>query len=314
MFPAVALLGCKSETPANERSSSSPRKREVQQVIDAQKTIEGAGVHLRRSLGSRLLPMLDPFLMLDEFHSDDPADYIAGFPSHPHRGFETVTYMIAGAMDHRDSLGNHGRLGPGSTQWMTAGRGIIHSEMPTRAALPSAAPSADPANGSMWGFQLWVNLPSTLKMTKPRYQDLAPDRIVRFQSGDARMGLIAGEAQGRRGPVDGIVTAPLMLDVTLPARASIEHSVPATHNAFAYVFQGSALFGAARKRVSAGQLAVLGPGEIASVASDDGGRFLLLAGRPIGEPVARGGPFVMNTQNELQKAFEDYRTGQLVDG
>src|SRR4051812_19626446 len=193
--PAAALAAC---ARGARHAAPPPVEREVVQRIDAPPTVEGAGVKLRRSLGSHALPLVDPFLMLDEFHSDDPADYAPGFPSHPHRGFETVTYMIQGAMEHRDSLGNHGRLGPGSTQWMTAGHGIIHSEMPQQ------------ERGLMWGFQLWINLPAARKLVRPRYQDLAPERIVELAIDDATVRLVAGEAHGRRGPVDGIVTAPQM--------------------------------------------------------------------------------------------------------
>ena len=269
-------------------------------LVDAQPTSDGAGVKLRRSLGSRLLPMLDPFLMLDEFRSDRPDDYLAGFPNHPHRGFETVTYMLEGAMEHRDSLGNRGHLGPGSTQWMTAGRGIIHSEMPKQ------------ENGLMWGFQLWVNLPAAQKLVKPRYQDLAPETIPEVTVGDARARLVAGEAGGKRGPVEGIVTAPQMLDMTVPARGRLQHGLPRSHNAFVYVVEGVASVGAARVSVARGQLAVLGPGEHVEVRSDDGARLLLLAGQPIGEPVARSGPFVMSTDAELTQAWDDFRTGRLV--
>ena len=271
-------------------------------MVDALGTVDGAGVKLRRSLGSHALPLLDPFLMLDEFHSTNVEDYVAGFPSHPHRGFETVTYMVKGAVEHRDSLGNHGHIGPGSIQWMTAGHGIVHSEMPRG------------DTGGIWGFQLWVNLPSKLKMTKPRYQDLAPDCVVEAEVDDARVRIVAGEAFGRRGPVDGIVTAPHMLDVALPAGARLEHALPASHAAFAYVFDGAALLGRSRARVSAGQLAVFGPGAAVHVSSDDGARMLLLSAEPIGEPVARRGPFVMNTDEEIRQAIEDYRTGRLVDG
>jgi redox-sensitive bicupin YhaK (pirin superfamily) len=294
--PGAAALaaGCRRAEPA--------RPREVVQLVDAEPRIEGAGVRLRRSLGTRALPLLDPFLMLDEFHSDDPADYAAGFPSHPHRGFETVTYMREGAMEHRDSLGNHGRLGPGSTQWMTAGHGIIHSEMPQQ------------ERGLLWGFQLWVNLPAAQKMVKPRYQDLAPARIVELAVDDAAVRLVAGEAHGRRGPVDGIVTAPQMLDVQLPARGTFRHALPPSHNAFVYVFEGTARIGAARTPVAAGQLAVLGDGDGVTLRSDGGARMLCLAGQPIGEPVARYGPFVMNTEAELRQAIEDYQSGRLVDG
>ena len=303
-LPALAALhACRSESAPREPAVAPRRPREVGTRIDAQPTIEGAGVHLSRSLGSSALPLLDPFLMLDEFHSDRPEDYVKGFPSHPHRGFETVTYMIEGAMEHRDSLGNHGRLGPGSTQWMTAGRGIIHSEMPQQ------------ERGLMWGFQLWVNLPSSRKMTAPRYQDLAPERIVELATADgATVRLVAGESNGQRGPVEGIVTAPQMLDVSLPSGVRFEQPVPTTHNAFAYVFEGALLVGDRRVRVERGQLAVLSGGDFVRVVGDPTARFLLLSGQPIGEPVKRYGPFVMNTEQELQQAVDDYRTGRLVSG
>jgi redox-sensitive bicupin YhaK (pirin superfamily) len=245
--------------------------------------------------------MLDPFLMLDEFKSDRPEDYEKGFPSHPHRGFETVTYMLEGAMEHKDSLGNQGHLGPGSTQWMTAGHGIIHSEMPKQ------------ERGLMWGFQLWVNLPASDKMTKPRYQDLAPDRVTELEIADARVRLVAGEAGGKRGPVSGIVTSPLVFDATLPARGRFELPIPTGHNAFVYVIDGAVRFGESRD-VEARHLAVLGRGEIVTASTQGGGRFLLFAGRPLGEPVARYGPFVMNTDEEIKRAIEDYRSGRLVEG
>lgn len=296
--PAVVLGACGRSNPP----APTVRGRDVTTRIDATRTVDGAGVRLRRSLGSRALPMLDPFLLLDEIHSDRPEDYLAGFPTHPHRGFETVTYMLAGAMEHKDSLGNHGHLGPGSTQWMTAGRGIVHSEMPK------------PEGGPLWGFQLWVNLPRKDKLVAPRYQDLAPERIVETTVDDASVRLVAGQARGLRGPVEGIVTAPHMLDVTLPARAGFTHPLPATHNAFVYVLQGVAELGPARTRASEGQLAVLGPGDAAMARSEGGARLLLLAAQPIGEPVARSGPFVMNTDDELRQAWEDYKAGRLVQG
>ena len=303
---AGALAACDRRRLLVERGrEGAALPREVVQVIEAQPTIEGAGVHLRRSLGSRALPLLDPFLMLDEFHSDRPEDYAPGFPSHPHRGFETVTYMLEGAVEHRDSLGNHGHLGPGWTQWMTAGHGIIHSEMPVH----------EPSSTRMWGFQLWVNLPAARKMVRPRYQDVAPGRIPEVTIDDATVRLVAGDAGGSSGPVDGIVTAPQMMDVKLGARGSWRHAVPASHNAFAYVFDGDAELGPARARVTAGQLAVLGPGEplTARAAASGAARLLFFAGRPIGEPVARYGPFVMNTDDELRQAVEDYRSGRLIE-
>jgi len=296
-IPAGALAACR---PRAARDMGRPR--EVANLVDARPTVEGAGVKLRRSLGSRALPLLDPFLLLDEIHSDRPDDYMAGFPTHPHRGFETVTYVLHGAMEHRDSMGNHGRLGPGSAQWMTAGHGIVHSEMPQQ------------ERGLMWGFQLWVNLPAAQKLLKPRYQDIAPERITELRVDDAAVRLVAGEVGGRRGPVEGIVTAPEMLDVALPARGSMRRALPASHTAFVYVIEGAAEVGASRTRVADGQLAVLGPGELLTLRSEAGARMLCLAARPIGEPVARYGPFVMNTDAEIQQAVEDYRSGRLVGG
>jgi redox-sensitive bicupin YhaK (pirin superfamily) len=274
-------------------------------VIDAQPTIEGAGVHLSRSVGSGALPMLDPFLMLDEIRSPSPEDYLPGFPTHPHRGFETVTYMISGAMEHRDSLGNHGRLGPGSAQWMTAGHGIIHSEMPSSSI-------GEETGGLVHGLQLWVNLPAARKMIAPRYQDLAPEAIPTITSERCEVRLVAGELDGRVGPVSGIATDPHMLDVSLERRARFSHSVPSEHNAFAYVLEGAARFGEDATRVQRGQLAVLERGETIVASSDSGARFLLLAGRPIGERVARWGPFVMSTDEEIQQAIDDYRGGRLT--
>jgi quercetin 2,3-dioxygenase len=296
---AVPAAACGRRRAFAERPRES---REVTQVIDAQPTIEGAGVHLRRSLGSRALPLLDPFLMLDEFHSTHPEDYAPGFPSHPHRGFETVTYMLDGAVEHRDSLGNHGHLGPGCAQWMTAGHGIVHSEMPVH----------EPSSTLLWGFQLWINLPAAMKMVRPRYQDIAPARIPAVTVDDATVRLVAGQLGGRVGPVDGIVTAPQVLDIRLGARGSARHDVPASHNAFVYVFDGEAELGTARARVGAGQLAVLGPGDVLTARAASGARLLSLAARPLGEPVARYGPFVMNTDDELRQAVDDYRSGRLT--
>jgi len=295
--PGVALAGLGIERIIGRQRHL--RARGVRALVDAQPTVDGAGVKLSRAIGSAVLPMLDPFLLLDEIHSDRPDDYLAGFPTHPHRGFETVTYMLEGAMEHRDSLGNHGHLGPGSVQWMTAGHGIVHSEMPKQ------------ENGLMWGYQLWVNLPAAQKLVRPRYQDLAPERVVDLELGGARVRLVAGELSGRKGPVEGIVTAPQMLDVRLGEGGRFETEVPRDHNAFVYQIEGSALLGPEGVRVRAGQLAVLDEGDRFE-AKGGPGRFLLLAGRPIGEPVARYGPFVMNTRAEIQQAVDDYRAGKLV--
>lgn len=304
-------MGCRTgptEGGGDPISTSPAGARAVARVVDGQLTRDGAGVKLRRALGGRPLPVLDPFLLLDEFHSDDPNDYAAGFPDHPHRGFETVTYMLEGAMEHRDSVGNSGRLGPGSAQWMTAGHGIVHSEMPKQ------------ERGLMWGFQLWVNLPRARKMIKPRYQDIAPQRIPELDREGSRVRVVAGTAFGVTGPVAGIDVEPLFLDVTLrrATRSRFEVPVPSQHNAFVFVTEGAVRVGAARTEVRAGQLAVLGreTGADRIVASTDAesGRMILLAGRPIGEPVARGGPFVMNTDDEIRQAWEDYRSGRLVSG
>jgi len=278
------------------------RQRGTRRIVPAFPTQDGAGVRLLRSLGSRSMPELDPFLMLDEIRSDDPRDWIAGFPAHPHRGFETVTYMLEGAMEHADSEGNHGLLEPGSVQWMTAGRGIVHSEMPLR------------RDGRLWGFQLWINLPSANKMMAPRYQDIAPDRIPVVQlSNGGVVRVIAGRAFGHDGPVHGIVTDPLFLDMTLPP--GTEAGVPATrgHNAFIYVITGHARIGTDTMRVPRSTLVSLGDGDRVRVASagEEELRFLLLAARPIAEPVVRYGPFVMNTAEEIEQAVSDFRAGTL---
>ena len=271
-------------------------------VVPGTRTREGAGVKLARTLGSAALPLLDPFLLLDEIKSDHLEDYAPGFPRHPHRGFETVTYMIEGAMEHGDSLGNAGRLGPGAAQWMTAGHGIVHSEMPKQ------------DSGLLWGLQLWVNLPRARKMTKPRYQDIAPDRIPEVSVRGARVRLVAGAIGGERGPVDGISVAPTMLDVSLPPGGSFEHELPRSQTVFAYVLDGSVQVGAAATHVPRGSLAILGEGKSALLRSEAGGRFLLLAGDPLGEPVARRGPFVMSTEAELDQAVLDYQAGRLTSG
>lgn len=275
--------------------------REVTQVVPAVGSRDGAGVTLRRSLGHRGLPMLDPFLMLDEIHSDRQEDWIAGFPEHPHRGFETVSYLIAGTFEHRDSAGNQGIIGPGDVQWMTAGRGIIHSEMPRQ------EPGKD-----LWGLQLWVNLPAARKLTAPRYQELGAAHIPEVDTAGARVRVVAGQVAGRRGPIDGIAVAPTMLDVRLEAGASFRHALPAGDNVFAYVLDGALELGARATTVRAGELAVLGHGTELAARADASARMLLLAAAPIREPVARRGPFVMNTEAELDQAFADYRSGRLA--
>ncbi len=277
--------------------------RDVTQIVTAQEAMEGAGVRIRRSIGTSTLDYHDPFLLLDEFKSEDGADYIAGFPDHPHRGFETVTYMLAGAMRHEDHKGNRGELGPGSVQWMTAGRGIVHSEMPMQ------------RDGLMWGFQLWVNLAARDKMTAPRYQDISADLIPTVKAPDgATIRVIAGEAEGASGPVTGISTSPLYLDVEMGPDAEHLRPLPVEHNALCYVFEGEGAIGG--KVLGAGQLAALSRGTseaVRFVTTKNPMRFLLLAARPLEEPIARHGPFVMNTRQEIMKAFEDYRQGTFLD-
>ena len=294
--------------------------RPVARIVRALPAADGAGVRLHRSLGSPAMPMLDPFLLLDEMKSEDSSDYVAGFPNHPHRGFETVTYMIAGRMQHKDSVGNTGNLSAGSIQWMTAGRGIVHSEMPQQ------------VDGLLWGFQMWVNLPRKDKMRAPRYQDIAAEAVPEVEL--PRGGLVrvlAGASHGVAGAVEGIVTQPLLLDVHLGPGSELVQPVPARHNAFAYVFDGAGHFDEAagqpaqraatanlagdraHKPVEARHLVVFGEGDaVRARAEASSVRFLLAAAQPIKEPVARYGPFVMSTREELIEAFNDFETGRLV--
>jgi hypothetical protein len=285
---------------AKVQSASSGRR--VVATIRGRAASDGAGVKLTRVIGQPALPDLDPFLMLDEFGSDKGADYIGGFPDHPHRGFETVTYMLAGSMRHGDNQGNVGLLRPGSVQWMTAGRGIIHSEMPEQ------------EEGLMQGFQLWVNLPAKDKMCKPRYQDIDPEKIPVVERPDGtKVKVLVGSFDGVRGPVTDVATDPLYLDITLPAGVKASVPVEAEHNAFAYVFEGSARIGAEAQLVERGLLAVLSLGETVTVeGGPDGGRLILVAGRPLREPVAKYGPFVMNTPQEIRQAIADYQAGRFV--
>ena len=280
-----------------------PARRSVARVLQGLPASDGAGVKLTRLIGQPALDRLDPFLLLDEFRSDDPGDYIAGFPSHPHRGFETVTYMLAGRMRHRDTAGNEGLLQPGSVQWMTAGRGLQHSEMPEQ------------EDGLMWGFQLWVNLPANDKMTAPRNQDIPPQDIPeRDLAGGGRVRVIAGEYDGTAGPVQAPGTQPLYLDVLLQPGEAFDAALPVSHHAFVYPFVGDVEVGGDVREtpLARGQLGVLGDGDGVSVTAGAGGaRFLVIAGQPLREPVARYGPFVMNTQEEIREAFEDFRSGKF---
>ena len=282
--------------------------RRLMQIIPSVATSDGAGVKLRRSLGSTPNTRVDPFLMLDEFVSDDPNDYIAGFPAHPHRGFETVTYMLDGHMLHEDHLGNRGDLLPGGAQWMTAGRGIIHSEMPQQ------------ESGRMRGFQLWINLPAAEKMKPASYCDIRPEQIPTLalpNGGEVRV--IAGGAgaadESITGPVRGVSTDPCFLDVRLRGGDRFAHSLPESHNAFLYVYEGSLSIESEgeMRAVPSGCAGVLGTGrDVSAVAGIEGTRFLLLAARPLGEPVVQYGPFVMNSREEIEQAISDYRNDRLV--
>jgi len=261
---------------------------------------DGAGVRMTRIIGSPQLDLLDPFLLLDCFESDNPEDYIGGFPSHPHRGFETVTYLLAGRMRHKDNAGNEGVIEPGGVQWMTAGRGIVHSEMPEQ------------ENGLLMGFQLWVNLPARAKMTAPGYQEFAPDGVPLEEHPDGtRIRVVAGTtAAGTVGAVRNDWVEPLYLDVSLPADGGFMQAVDAGATAIVYVIDGEVE--AAGRRLGRRLLGILGPGErIALKAGADGARFLLIAAQPLREPVARGGPFVMNTREEVLQAFDDYRNNRF---
>ncbi len=273
--------------------------RPIRQIVPAQGTSDGAGVSLRRSIGTPALKNLDPFLMLDHFGSENPDEYIAGFPDHPHRGFITFTYMLDGHMEHRDSMGNRGDLRAGGAQWMKAASGVIHSEMPKQ------------VNGLMRGFQLWINLPAAEKMSDPAYQEFTPGAIPEVEAAGTRIRVLAGEHAGVRGAVQDTNTDVLYLDVALPADATFERSLPDERNAFVYLYEGEGRL--ADQPLAAHNLAVLGEGDGFSLtAGDAGARFILVAGRPIGEPIVQHGPFVMNTREEIEQAFADYRAGRLV--
>ena len=278
--------------------------RPVARIVTPEPVVEGAGVHLRRSIGTRGLDHLDPFLLLDHFESVRPEDYEAGFPYHPHRGIETVTFVRVGEVQHRDSLGHRGSIGAGDIQWMTSGSGILHEEM------PQVRPEG------IGGLQLWLNLPAREKMTRPKYRDLSGSRLPETDlEGGARARVIAGDAAGGRlvGPVEGLAVAPKFLDVTLPAGATLREAVPRGHTAFAYVDQGAVRFGPQRTAARAPALVVFGDGDVVEASgAPGGGRFRLAAARPLGEPIARHGPFVMNTRAEIEQALRDLRSGQFI--
>ena len=295
--------------------------RKILKVLKSKPTMEGAGVHLKRVFGFSEVPAFDPFLLLDDFRSDKPEHFLKGFPWHPHRGIETITYVLKGDVEHGDSLGNRGVIGSGDVQWMTAGSGIIHQEMPK-----------GDADGRMYGFQLWANLPSGQKMMDPRYRDVTAGQIpeVQFSSG-ATVKIIAGEVSGVRGPVGNIVIDPEYIDVTVPANSEFTHPTKPGHTVLAYVIDGRSYFCREKnpftyevegenyfdlKRdpfVENGSVVLFDDGaEIAVLTEEQGVRFLLISGRPIGEPVAWYGPIVMNTREELQIAFQEYEAGTFI--
>ncbi|MBS1726341.1 MAG: pirin family protein [Armatimonadetes bacterium] len=297
--------------------------RPVQKIVKAKPTLEGAGVHLRRAFGFENPSEFDPFLLLDDFRNDIPEDYLAGFPWHPHRGIETITYVLAGSVEHADSLGNNGVISPGDVQWMTAGRGIIHQEMPMGDQL-----------GQMHGFQLWANLPSSLKMTAPRYQEIQSQEIASVIDDDGtHVRIICGEFWGKRGPVDGIAADPIYLDVSVPPGKRKVLPMDTRRQAFAYVFAGSGHFSNASAPLAVPTegtqwletsappteadnrtLILFSSGDEVEVqAGEEGIRFLLISGKPLQEPVAWYGPIVMNTQEELQQAFSELREGTFLN-
>lgn len=295
--------------------------RPIKQITAAVPTLEGAGVKLRRAFGFGDTADVDPFLLFDDFRNEAPDDYRAGFPWHPHRGIETITYVLAGSVEHGDSLGNRGSLGAGDVQWMTAGSGILHQEMP----------QGDPV-GRMHGFQLWANLPSSLKMTRPRYQDVEAKDVPEVVDDDGtRVRIVVGDFWGRTGPVDGVASDPRYLDVSVPPGGRRSLPVDRTHHAFAYVFEGSGSFRDASQPQAVATERVNGSGdevvdrvgnrslvlfdrgdEVTVQAGDDGLRFLLVSGKPLEEPVAWRGPIVMNTREELQQAYAELREGSFI--
>jgi len=279
----------------------SSKYRKIQKIIEPQLVIEGADVRLRRSIAPHVSNLFDPFLLFDHFAFNDPVEGpLRGFPMHPHRGIETVTYILEGSVQHRDSLGNAGVIGPGDVQWMTSGRGILHEELPRR------GPS-----GAIYGFQLWVNLPAALKMSQPRYQEVKAATIPTTQQDGASVRVVAGQSYGQTGPVTEIAANPLYLEVSLAAGATYEQPIPRGHTALAYVFEGEGIFGG--ETVNAVKMVVFEDGDVLQVQTENSPvRFMLIAGAPIKEPIAPYGPFVMNTREEIQQALRDLRDGTFV--
>jgi len=277
--------------------------KKVIKIVEPIYVVEGAGVRLRRTIGTDYLDYLDPFLLFDHFGSEDPRDYLAGFPMHPHRGIETVTYMLSGNVNHKDSIGNSGTIGACDVQWMTSGSGILHEEMPQ-----------EPEDGKLEGFQLWVNLPAKLQMTRPRYQEVNAYQIPEITLADGvQVKVIAGEINGVEGPITEIFADPEYLDVSLQEGCSFEHNLPEGHTVFAYVFEGEGVFDEEGTPISATNLVIFGDGEAVKIhAEDDPVRFLLISGKPLNEPIARYGPFVMNTPEEIDEALRDLQKGTFI--
>jgi len=300
----------------------SHHQRQIDRIWKSEPTIEGAGVHLKRAFGFHELPLLDPFLLMDDFRSENPADYKAGFPWHPHRGIETITYVLDGDVEHGDSMGNRGNISAGDVQWMTAGSGIIHQEMPK-----------GNKKGEMLGFQLWANLPAGMKMMDPRYRGVQRQEIPLVKTKDgASVRIICGELNGTKGPVQDIVTEPVYMDIELPAGKSFSHTVHPEHTVFAYVIDGEAYFDSSRTPFSHNAAGInyfdmqapcpcsngtlvlykRGGNHVTVTSDKHSVRFLLVSGKPLNEPIAWYGPIVMNTQEELKQAFQEYRDGTFV--
>lgn len=279
--------------------------RKINVTLKSRSTFEGAGVRLKRAFGYAD-PMLDPFLLLDDFHSDNPNDYIAGFPWHPHRGIETITYMLHGRIEHGDSLGNGGIIQAGDVQWMTAGSGIIHQEMPKK----------DKSDTLLWGFQLWANLPASQKMMDPRYRDVKKNQIpeISLDNNTVNVKVICGEIDGIKGPVEDIVTDPEYLDISMSPNSKFTHPVKKGYNAFAYIIEGEGYFDDKREELVKNEsLVIYKDGDIVNItANNENLRFLLISGKPLREPVAWRGPIVMNTEEELRVAFEEYHNKTFI--
>ncbi|PLX43757.1 MAG: hypothetical protein C0609_07540 [Deltaproteobacteria bacterium] len=274
---------------------------EAVKIFASVPTMEGAGVKLRRGIGVSEAPSFDPFLLFDDFSGEDPADYVAGFPWHPHRGIETVTYLIRGDVEHGDSIGNSGSIGPGQVQWMTAGGGVIHQEMP------------QPVEGGMVGFQLWVNLPAKDKLMAPRYRDITADQIPTVEVDGGSVKVIAGRFRGVEGPVREIVRSPWYFDVTVEAGRFLTLDIPTDFFTFLYIFEGEGRIGESGSNVASKHIVKLSGGDhLKILGGSDGMRFLLMSGEPIGEPVAWRGPIVMNTEEELELAFYEFRNGTFI--